>query len=138
VTDDPTPDGPTLVVDGNNVIGSVADGWWRDRPAAARRLLGRLQCLQREEGIPVLLVLDVPQRDLPAGTHDGVEVGYPSRRGRNAADDRIVEILAERALDDAEVVTSDRALRDTIAAAHPAVRLTGARTFLTRLDAAGC
>jgi hypothetical protein len=32
----------TVVVDGNNVIGSVADGWWRDRPKAARRLLARL------------------------------------------------------------------------------------------------
>src|SRR5215218_2208610 len=31
-----------LVIDGNNVIGAVADGWWRDRPAAVRRLLARL------------------------------------------------------------------------------------------------
>ncbi|WP_261570619.1 hypothetical protein [Frankia gtarii] len=29
----------TWVVDGANVIGSRADGWWRDRPGAARRLL---------------------------------------------------------------------------------------------------
>ena len=43
-----------LVVDGNNVIGAVADGW-RDRPAAVRRLLGRMQCL----GEPAVLVLDV-------------------------------------------------------------------------------
>lgn len=27
------------MVDGANVIGSRADGWWRDRPGAARRLL---------------------------------------------------------------------------------------------------
>jgi hypothetical protein len=29
---------PTIV-DGNNVIGSRPDGWWRDRPAATRRLV---------------------------------------------------------------------------------------------------
>ena len=29
-----------VIVDGNNVIGSVADGWWRDRPAAVRRMIG--------------------------------------------------------------------------------------------------
>ena len=27
-----------LVVDGANVVGSVPDGWWRDRPAAAAKL----------------------------------------------------------------------------------------------------
>src|SRR5215216_4062495 len=56
-----------LVIDGNNVIGAVADGWWRDRPAAVRRLLVRLQCL----GEPATLVLDVAQSDLPEGDHGG-------------------------------------------------------------------
>ena len=27
----------TLVVDGANVVGSVPDGWWKDRAGAARR-----------------------------------------------------------------------------------------------------
>lgn len=31
-----------LVVDAANVVGSVPDGWWRDRAAAARRLVDRL------------------------------------------------------------------------------------------------
>jgi hypothetical protein len=31
-----------LVVDGANVVGARPDGWWRDRPGAARRLAGRL------------------------------------------------------------------------------------------------
>lgn len=34
---------PALVVDGANVVGSVPDGWWRDRPGAAERLHQRLQ-----------------------------------------------------------------------------------------------
>jgi len=39
-----------LIVDGNNVIGSRPDGWWRDRPGAARRLIASLQALAREGG----------------------------------------------------------------------------------------
>ena len=130
-----------LVVDGNNVMGSVPDGWWRDRPAAVRRLLGRLQCLAARsdptDPAEVVLVLDVPQSDLPAGPHEGVEVVYARRRGRDAADDRILELLDDRGdSGDVEVVTSDRGLA-TGATARGA-RVVGARTFLTRLDAAGC
>lgn len=123
----------TLVVDGNNVIGTVPDGWWRDRPAAARRLLARLQRHHQDTGVPVILVLDVPQPDLQAGIHDGVEVSYPSRRGRNAGDDQILHLLANRPLVNPEVVTSDSALRSAIAAAHPDAQLTGARTLLERI-----
>ena len=119
-----------FVIDGNNVIGAVADGWWRDRPAAARRLLGRLQCL----GQPALLVLDVDQPDLPEGEHGGIEVRYARRRGRDAADDRIRELVAD--LTDVTVVTSDRALRDdVVATGHTVI---GAKTFLDQLGAAGC
>ncbi|HWI31771.1 MAG TPA: NUDIX domain-containing protein [Microbacterium sp.] len=39
---------PAIVVDGANVVGSVPDGWWRDRPGAAARLLGRLTMLDAE------------------------------------------------------------------------------------------
>jgi len=119
-----------LLVDGNNVIGAVADGWWRDRPAAVRRLLGRLQCL----GEPLTLVLDVAQPDLPEGDHGGVAVRYATRRGRDAADDLIRVLVAE--IPDATVVTSDRALRRDVEAAGAAV--IGAGTFLSQLDAAGC
>ncbi len=119
-----------LLVDGNNVIGAVADGWWRDRPAAVRRLLGRLQCL----GEPLTLVLDVAQPDLPEGDHGGVAVRYATRRGRDAADDLIRELVAE--IPDATVVTSDHALRRDVEAAGAAV--IGAGTFLGQLDAAGC
>jgi uncharacterized protein YaiI (UPF0178 family) len=119
---------PVLLVDGNNVMGAAADGWWRDRPAAVRRLLTRLQCL----GEPLVLVLDVPQADLPEGDHDGVRVVYATRRGRDAADDRIRELVSAGD----EVVTSDRALRVDVEAAGATV--TGAGTFLRRLADAGC
>ena len=119
-----------LVIDGNNVIGAVADGWWRDRPAAVRRLLRRLQCL----GDPATLVLDVPQPDLPEGDHDGIAVRYATRRGRDAADDLIRALVAQD--HDVTVVTSDRALRHDVEAAGATV--IGAGTFLGQLDAAGC
>lgn len=35
----------TLIVDGANVMGSRADGWWRDRAGAAARLHGELAAL---------------------------------------------------------------------------------------------
>ena len=35
----PRPARSVLVVDGANVVGSVPDGWWKDRAGAARRLL---------------------------------------------------------------------------------------------------
>ncbi|MFF2659752.1 NTP pyrophosphohydrolase [Kitasatospora sp. NPDC058032] len=35
---DAAPGVPLLVVDGANVVGSVPDGWWRDRRGAAERL----------------------------------------------------------------------------------------------------
>jgi hypothetical protein len=66
-----------FVIDGYNVIGAVADGWWRDRPAAVRRLLARLHCL----GEPATLVLDVAQPDLREGEHGGIAVRYATRRG---------------------------------------------------------
>ena len=125
--------GGILLIDGNNVIGAVADGWWRDRPAAVRRLLARLHCLGR----PVVLVLDATQPDLPEGEHGGVTVRYARRRGRDAADDRIRELVAETAgRDEVTVVTSDRALRRDVEAAGAAV--VGAGAFLTRLTDAGC
>ena len=49
-----------LLVDGNNVIGSVPDGWWRDRPAAVRRLVDRLaRASSIADGEPLHVVFDV-------------------------------------------------------------------------------
>jgi predicted RNA-binding protein with PIN domain len=130
----------TVIVDGNNVVGARADGWWRDRPGAVRRLFGRLCCLHAGWTGALFLVLDVPQADLPEGQNDGIEVRYPDRRGRNAADERIVRLLDE--LDQlgagghVAVVTSDRALADS--ARQRQATVVGAGTFLVHLDASGC
>jgi predicted RNA-binding protein with PIN domain len=125
------------VIDGMNVIGSRADGWWRDRDAAARRLLGRLQHAATRSRDALTLVLDGgPPADLPEGDHDGVEVRYARRRGRDAADDRIVELVAADS-DPASlrVVTSDRDLVDRVTALGATTE--GAGAFLRRLDGLG-
>ncbi len=122
-----------LLVDGNNVMGAAADGWWRDPSAAVRRLLTRLQCYARTTSARVELVLDVGQPDLPEGDHDGVVVRYATRGGRDAADDRIVELLDADVDDDVadiqdvEVVTSDRALRERVQ--RRGARVVGAGAF---------
>jgi predicted RNA-binding protein with PIN domain len=124
-----------LLVDGMNVIGSRPDGWWRDRDGAARRLLTRLQALSLTSEEVITLVLEGrPLADVPEGAHNGVVVRYARRRGRNAADDRIVE-LVEAASDPAavRVVTSDRALRER--AERLGARVEGAGALLARLDA---
>lgn len=124
-----------LLVDGNNVIGSVPDGWWRDRPGAVRRLVARLQCLAAT-GVTVQVVFDVPQRDLPAGDAGGVVVHYATRRGPDAADERILELLDAGFTEPVEVVTSDRALAD--GARDRGASVAGAGSLLDRLDTAGC
>ena len=127
----------TLVVDGNNVMGAAADGWWRDRPAAVLRLLGRLQRYARTSGDAVVLVLDVPQADLSEGVADGVTVRYANRKGRDAADDRIRDLLLDGGLaEPVVVVTSDRVLAAD--ANSRGATVVGAGSMLRRLDMAGC
>ncbi|MBF4548835.1 NUDIX domain-containing protein [Pseudoclavibacter sp. VKM Ac-2888] len=38
---------PAVVVDAANVVGSVPDGWWRDRAGAAERLLSKVEAFAR-------------------------------------------------------------------------------------------
>lgn len=126
-----------FVVDGMNVVGAQADGWWRDRDAAVRRLLARLQHAAGRSGDEITLVLDGrPLVGLPEGMHRGVTVRYARRPGRDAADDRIAQLVATD--DDAGelcVVTSDRALADRVTASGATTE--GAGAFLRRLQRLG-
>jgi predicted RNA-binding protein with PIN domain len=124
-----------LIVDAMNVIGSRPDGWWRDREGAARRLLGRLQRLAATTGDEVTAVLDGrPNRAMPEGADEGVMVLWANRRGPDAADDRIIELVREaEAPETMLVVTSDRALRERVEALGANVE--GASMLLRRLDA---
>ena len=102
------------LVDGNNVFGSRADGWWNDRPAAQARFTQRVAEWCRTHDDPVVVVFDAPvdpaTTELAGGNLAVVEA---PRRGRDAADDEIARLAddADPASSELTVVTSDRGLR---------------------------
>ncbi|MGW5235451.1 NTP pyrophosphohydrolase [Streptomyces nodosus] len=109
-----SPAPPLLVVDGANVVGSVPDGWWRDRRGAAERLRDRLVAYA-ESGLPgrpgpldVVLVVEGAARGVPSVP--GVRVDPAPGSG----DDRIVELVAEAAHRSRLVITADRELRHRV------------------------
>ena len=119
------------LVDGMNVVGSIPDGWWRDRPAAMARLTRRLAELQSRSGDPVAVVFDGRALDLDAGA---VDVAFAPTRGRDAADDEIVRrVAADADARDLTVVTSDAGLSGRVRRLGAEVVSAGA--FLRRLDA---
>ncbi|KOT92870.1 NTP pyrophosphohydrolase [Streptomyces rimosus subsp. pseudoverticillatus] len=109
-----------VVVDAANVIGSVPDGWWRDRRAAAERLRDAL-AEQAADGLPGLAPDGPPARLVLVveGAARGVAslpgVGVVEAPG--SGDDRIVELVrdADRG-PDTVVVTADRGLRARVTA----------------------
>lgn len=117
-------------MDGNNVMGSRPDGWWRDREGARRRLVARLVDLHRPDGEPVAVVFDGRAR--PDRSATGVTVSF-APGGPDAADRVIADRV--RALEDpaaTTVVTSDaRLAREVRAAGAPVM---GAGAFLALLD----
>ncbi|MFS4096715.1 NTP pyrophosphohydrolase [Streptomyces sp. AF1A] len=130
----PTPDPggtdlPLLIVDGANVVGSVPDGWWRDRRGAAERLRDRLAPYAHSgtAGLPgpleLVLVVEGAARGVPS--IPGVRVEDAVRSG----DDRIVELTAAATDRRCMVVTADRELRRRVTALGAEV--TGPRTVLS-------
>jgi hypothetical protein len=125
------------VIDGNNVFGSRPDGWWNDRDAAARRFAQSVAEWCRTHGDDVVLVFDAPLApdtlELGGGNLTIVE---SRRRGRDAADDAIVELVGlDPGLDpgvEVQVVTSDRGLRARL---PDRVHVVGAGRFLSLLEA---
>jgi hypothetical protein len=66
--------GVTVIVDGANVMGSRADGWWRDRAGAMARLHGELAGLAAY-GMPGPMPGAVPAAKGAAGQPDPGEAG---------------------------------------------------------------
>jgi hypothetical protein len=105
------------IIDGNNVMGAGADGWWNDPPAAAARLTQQiaLWCRNREDAHPqdrMTLVFDgrpvSAVTELAGGT---LSVEFAPVQKRDAADDRIVELVESLFVEPGlTVVTTDKGL----------------------------
>ena len=115
---------PLVIVDGANVVGSVPDGWWRDRAAAAVRLRDALAPVLAD-GLPdlpgpveVTLVVEGRARDVPA-----VGGGVRVERATGSGDDKITDLVREAAAGRRTiVVTADRGLRQRVLALGAEVR----------------
>ena len=110
--------GTRVLVDGNNVMGSRPDGWWRARAAASRRLVAELEPVARRLGGKWTVVFDgCPPPGEAAGPATVVSVEHALRRGADAAADHIVALVAARPeRSDVLVYTSDRRLRQRVTA----------------------
>ncbi|WP_217236155.1 NTP pyrophosphohydrolase [Streptomyces sp. AC555_RSS877] len=112
-----------VIVDAANVVGSVPDGWWRDRRGAAERLRDQLAA----DGLPghfgaVEIVLVVE------GAARGVESvpGVRVEAAPGSGDDRMVELVAGADGRPCLVVTADRELRRRVT--ELGAEVTGPRT----------
>jgi predicted RNA-binding protein with PIN domain len=116
-----------------NLIGSRPDGWWKDPAGAVRTLMVELDRYRAITGEEVTVVSDVHPPDVAAGRHGAVVVAFPARKGRDAADDEIVRLVAENpAPHSITVVTSDELLARRARALGAGAM--SAMTFRTRLD----
>jgi predicted RNA-binding protein with PIN domain len=121
------------LIDGNNVMGAGADGWWNDPVAAAARLTQAVAEWARTHDDAVTVVFDGrPEPRLAELAGGNLAVDFARRAGRDAADDRIVEVVEDAygAQPDLTVVTSDRGL---VARLPPGVGVEGAGRFRTRI-----
>ncbi|PSM37544.1 NTP pyrophosphohydrolase [Streptomyces dioscori] len=117
---------PLVIVDAANVVGSVPDGWWRDRRGAAERVRDLL-VPYADDGLPGLagpleLVLVVEGGARGVTSVPGVRVEAAPGSG----DDRIVELVAEHPGRARLVVTADRELRRRVT--ELGAEVTGPRT----------
>ena len=103
-----------LIVDGANVVGATADGWWKDRPGAADRLHQRLLVADVPADRIVLVLEGQAKQGVRAGVDAHVETVHAPRDGDSA-----IVAAARRAAeagDQVRVVTADRALAANVAA----------------------
>jgi hypothetical protein len=106
---------PLVIIDAANVVGSVPDGWWRDRAGATERLRDNLAALPAQ-GLgtlqpPVDVVMVVEGKARNVGPSDTIRVLSAPGSG----DDAIVDLVRTECGDrECVVVTADRGLRTRV------------------------
>ena len=85
-----------VFVDGNNVMGSRPDGWWRDRAGAARRLVAEITPLALGHRGAWTIVFDGQEPPAMPPSTECLTVIHTGHRRRDGADDRIVELVHEQ------------------------------------------
>ena len=106
----------TVVVDAANCVGSVPDGWWRDRVGATQRLRDSIEPdhlrrpLHLDETPTVVLVAEGRARGVESS--EGVRVVDAPGSG----DDAIVHLVEQLAAqgEDSVVVTADQGLKSRV------------------------
>ena len=129
---------PVLVVDVANVMGSRADGWWRDRAGAAARLRDEVAAVDGVTGLgpfdlafpEKVLVVEGKARDIGAG-ETSVRVVPAAGDGDDQIVATVTEVLAADPAAVCLVVTADRELKGRVRAAGAEV--TGPRWLLHQL-----
>lgn len=119
-----------LLIDAANVVGSRPNGWWRDRPGAARDLVARVRRGVADGTLtrPVVLVLEGQARQgTDEGTADGVEVVHAAGLG----DDTLVAVAAESE-EPVVLVSADRGLAERVR--RTGAEVVGPTWLLDQLD----
>ncbi len=120
---------PAVVVDVANVMGSVPDGWWKDRAGAADRLIGR---------VGVLAAAGVPAEALELPEHtwypEWIAVVEGQARGAGAAANKDVEVVAAPASGDDAIVAEATRL---VAAGRTVTVVTSDRELVRRVTDVG-
>jgi predicted RNA-binding protein with PIN domain len=124
---------PLLVVDAANVVGARPDGWWRDRPGAARRLLAALDRGLADAEDDIVVVLEGAARGGAAvQTLGRLRVVHAAGSGDDAIVDLVQRATGPRRARPVTVVTADRGLRERVQALG--AQTLGPRTLWERLD----
>jgi len=126
---------PLLVVDAANVMGARPDGWWRDRAAAAQRLLTALSHNVSDDECEVVVVLEGAARQgADAGAVGGLQVVHAPASGDDAIVDVVADATGSNVARGVTVVTADRGLRERVTALGASTM--GPRTLWDQLDRA--
>jgi hypothetical protein len=101
-----------LLIDAANVIGSRPNGWWRDRPGAARTFVSRVRSAVADGRLvgQTVIVLEGAAR---AGADESASDGVTVLHAQGSGDDLLVAVAGKTA-GQVTLVSADRGLRQRV------------------------